>query len=273
MTSLATDKTDHDALVRAVELMNAPSLTAKLADLAGAPLEAMLRKLSPDMRQRVNRAVADALGKAADAALWTMDDKPGNGASTVLHKLGAAASGAIGGFFGFAALLVEIPVSITIMMRAVADVARAEGFSLTDVETRAICVQIFGMESGMEPGKTHVPGHQYFAAKEALRQVMGLTAAELSAGAVKGLTTQEAASWLVRLVEAVAARLGIAITEKVAAQMIPVLGAITGAAINALFTDHYQDMAKARFTLERLERKYGEGELKAALAALATTPA
>lgn len=269
MTTLASNKTDHDALVHAIALLNSPSLTAKLADLAGAPLEAMLRKLSPEMRAKVNGTVAEALGKAADAALWTMDDAPGSGASTVLHKLGAAASGAIGGFFGFAALLVEIPVSITIMMRAVADVARAEGFSLADDDTRAGCVQIFGMESG----KAHVPGHQYFAAKEALRQIMGLTAAELSATAARNFTTQEAAGWLVKLVEAVAARLGVAITEKVAAQLVPVIGAVTGAAINALFTDHYQDMAKAHFTLKRLDRKYGEAALKEALAALPATAA
>lgn len=267
MHSLIDNKTDHDALVRAVELMNAPSLAARLAKLVGSPLEAMLGNLSPDMRKSVNEAVASALRKAADTALWTMDDEPGREASTVMHKFGAAASGAIGGLFGFSALLIEIPLSVTIMMRAVADVARAEGFSLSDVRTRAECLQVFGMESG----KGSMPGHQYFATKAVLRQILGLTAAELATSAAKGLhglTAQEVANALAKLIEAVAARLGIAITEKAAAQLVPVVGAVTGAAINALFTDHYQDMAKGYFAIKRLEQKYGEAEIKAAMAGL-----
>ena len=40
------------------------------------------------------------------------------------------------------------------------------------------------------------------------------------------------------------------------------IGAFTGATINALFTDFYQDMARGHFTVKRLEHKYGFEQVK-----------
>jgi hypothetical protein len=36
-----------------------------------------------------------------------------------------------------------------------------------------------------------------------------------------------------------------------------VIGAATGAAINLVFMDHFQEMARGHFVVRRLERKYG----------------
>jgi hypothetical protein len=44
----------------------------------------------------------------------------------------------------------------------------------------------------------------------------------------------------------------------VAAQTIPVIGALGGAAINYAFIDHFQSVARGHFTVRRLERKYGK---------------
>ena len=45
--------------------------------------------------------------------------------------------------------------------------------------------------------------------------------------------------------------------KKAASMIVPSISAATGAAINALFMDHFQDMAKGHFVVRRLERKYG----------------
>jgi hypothetical protein len=37
-----------------------------------------------------------------------------------------------------------------------------------------------------------------------------------------------------------------------------------GALINTYFIDHYQDLARAHFTIRRLEREYGEGLVREA---------
>jgi hypothetical protein len=40
----------------------------------------------------------------------------------------------------------------------------------------------------------------------------------------------------------------------VAAQALPVVGALGGAAVNYAFIEHFQDVARGHFTVRRLER-------------------
>ena len=58
-------------------------------------------------------------------------------ASGYLHKALAAASGAVGGSFGLAALPIELPISTGIMLRSIGDIARAEGEDLRDPNLRS----------------------------------------------------------------------------------------------------------------------------------------
>ena len=73
---------------------------------------------------------------------------------------------------------------------------------------------------------------------------------------------KEGAPALVKLVNAVANRFSIPVSQKLAAQSIPAIGAVGGATINLVFIDHFQEMARAHFTVRKLERKYGEAEVK-----------
>src|SRR5205807_9646629 len=49
---------------------------------------------------------------------------------------------------------------------------------------------------------------------------------------------------------------GVNVSEKVAAQAVPVIGAAGGVVINVLFIDHFQEMARGHFIVRRLERTY-----------------
>jgi hypothetical protein len=73
-------------------------------------------------------------------------------------------------------------------------------------------------------------------------------------------TTNASSSALTRLIAKIASRFGIAVSEKAAAQAVPIVGAVGGGLINALFMDHFQNTAEAHFNVRKLERKYG-GEL------------
>ena len=55
-----------------------------------------------------------------------------------------------------------------------------------------------------------------------------------------------------------ASRFGVVVTQKVAAQAVPVIGALGGAAVNYAFIEHFQDVARGHFTVRRLERAYGK---------------
>jgi len=41
------------------------------------------------------------------------------------------------------------------------------------------------------------------------------------------------------------------------ATAVPLIGAAGGAVVNALFIDHFQNIARAHFTIRRLERLHG----------------
>ena len=55
-----------------------------------------------------------------------------------------------------------------------------------------------------------------------------------------------------RLIAAVAPRLATVLGQKLAAQSVPVLGAVAGATTNMIYTRYYQEVAHVHFGLRRL---------------------
>ena len=272
-SSILPTSQDWRDLQRAVDLLESPTLTAKMANLIGSPLEFAVKRLPDSVSRCIHGAVEAALFKSAQAALWTMDNTPGKAASTRWHKLAAATSGAVGGAFGFTTLFIELPVSTTIMMRSVADVARSEGFDLREMSTRHACLEVFAL--GGNSGKDDASETGYYITRGFTAEVMRHLSAELAGRAVGGspvmigLTPKEAGKWLAKLVEKVAARFGVVVTEKFAAQAVPIVGAVAGATLNTMFTDYYQDVARGHFIVRRLERTYGYETVRAAYSMLA----
>jgi EcsC family protein len=54
------------------------------------------------------------------------------------------------------------------------------------------------------------------------------------------------------------------VSEKTAAQLVPVIGAAGGALINTIFIAHYQDMARGHFMVRRLEKIHGSEPVRIA---------
>jgi hypothetical protein len=67
---------------------------------------------------------------------------------------------------------------------------------------------------------------------------------------------------LLKFITQVAARFGLVVTQKVAAQALPVVGALGGAAVNYAFIEHFQDVARGHFTVRRLGRIYGKEKIR-----------
>mgnify|MGYP000846237244 FL=1 len=264
---IAHQPQDWADLQRAVTLLEAPTITARMANLVGTPLEFAVSRLPDAVSRRIHGAVQAALYKAVQGALMSMDNTPGKAASTRWHKVAAATSGAVGGAFGFTALLIELPLSTTIMMRAVADVARSEGFDLAELSTRQACLEVFALGGNAKSDDASETG--YYLARGFTADVVRHLSAELAGRVVMGrnltlgVAPKEAGKLLAKLAEKVAARFGVVITEKFAAQAVPIVGAATGAALNTMFTDYYQDVARGHFIVRRLELKYGEDVVQA----------
>ncbi len=237
-------------------LLEHPGIAVRITNIIGTPIEKGLEKLPKDWNEKIGEVTQAALLKAANSAIFTIKDVPGEEASNNWHKLGVAVTGGIGGFFGLASLVIELPISTTIMLRSIAEIARANGESISDVETKLACLEVFALggdkvsDNGAETG--------YYA----VRALLGRSVSEASEFILTKTIAEEGSPLLVKFIASISQRFGIQVTEKAAAQAIPAIGAAGGALINTLFIDHFQDMAKGHFIIRRLERTYGADVIK-----------
>jgi len=138
-----------------------------------------------------------------------------------------------------------------VILRSIADIARSEGENLTTIDAQLACIEVFAL--GGEKESDDATESAYFAVRAALAAAVADAAKHFGAkGGVKA-----GAPAIVRLIARVASRFGLIVTQKTAAQAVPIVGGVGGAAINVLFIKHFQDMAGGHFTVRRLERRYG----------------
>src|SRR5688572_30085723 len=110
-------------LARAKRLIEEPGLAIQAANLLGAPIEHLLTKQLPKRATAlIDKAATKAVTGAFNAAVSTLrKDAEGTPARRWLHRSLAIGAGAAGGFFGWAGLAVELPVTTTLILRSIAD--------------------------------------------------------------------------------------------------------------------------------------------------------
>jgi EcsC protein family len=253
---MALSSADIEDLRAAKRLLETPGLAAKISNYVGAPIEKGFALLPKKWHAVVNDATRKSIETALDVALWTMNHDQAESPSNWWHKLAVGTTGAAGGAFGLPALTIELPVSTAIMLRSIADIARSQGENLKTPEARLECVQVLALGGASRSDDASEAG--YFAARAAMAKAVSDAVQHL---ARNGLSHQGAPA-IVRLITLIASRFSIVVSEKAAAQAVPVLGAFGGAVINTLFIGHFQDMGKGHFTVRRLERAHGPGEVK-----------
>ena len=249
-------ESDLKELQLAKKILENPGIAIKIANIFGIPIEKGIEKLPKRWGDKIGEITRTALLKASQAAIFTIKDLPGEEPSNKLHKIGVAASGAVSGFFGIAALAIELPISITIMLRSIAEIARSQGESISGADTKLACLEVFALGGNSKSDESSESG--YYAIRALLANSISKAAEFI---AEKGFA-EEGAPILVKLITAISQRFGVQITEKVAAQAIPLIGAAGGAMINTIFMDHFQDMAKGHFIVRKLERIYGKEIIK-----------
>jgi hypothetical protein len=262
---MAFSPTELDELTRAKRTLENPSTAIKLADYVGKPIDGLVRRLPADAQRAIAEGTQKALQSALRVAVRSLDRQRG-GPTDWLHRGAVIASGAVGGVAGLPGLMLELPFSLTVMLRAIADHARAQGEDLSHVQARLECLTVFAY--GSRSGSDDAADSAYFASRAAFAQAV-THAAEYVARYGAAALGETSAPAVVQLVARIAQRLGVSVTEKAAAQLVPVIGAAGGAAINALFITHYQDTARAHFTVRRLERVHGAESVRSAYEAAA----
>ena len=197
----------------------------QLLNLIGGQAEGLLTRLPPAARSRLSEVTEHALARAMEAAQRSrgvIPESPGWMSRAVTTAMGAA-----GGAGGLPTALAELPVTTTVLLRAIQEVAIEHGFRPEEESVRFDCVQVFAAAGPLE--------HDDGADLAFLSTRMAVTGATVQA-----------------LIARVAPRLATVLGQKLAAQTVPILGAAAGAATNYAYTSYYQQMAHVHFGLRRL---------------------
>ena len=170
----------------------------------------------------------------------------------------AVGAGAAGGFLGLAGLAAELPFTTATILRSIADIARSEGESPHDLDTRLACIEVLAL-GGSSPGDDGAESG-YFATRATLAQQVSLVSRHLAAHGVSG----KGSPAVLRLIQSIASRFSVPVTQKALAEAVPIVGAASGAALNWIFMTHFQRMAEGHFIVRRLERVYGAAVVRKA---------
>lgn len=197
----------------------------QLLNLLGGQAESLLENLPQSVRDgldtQTERALRAAM-KAAHGSRGVIADQPG-----WLNTAVSTAMGAAGGFGGLPSALAELPVTTTILLRTIQGIAVEHGFDPAEEGVQFDCIQVFAAAGPLE---TDDGSDLAFLSTRML---------------VNGAALQT-------LIARVAPRLAMVLGQKLAAQAVPVLGAVAGAATNYAYTSYYQEIAHVHFGLRRL---------------------
>jgi len=255
MTVLATETAlpprHQKVLQRAFVLLERRNFAARLADYAGQPVDRLLRMMPKPASAGLNRAIEAAMLRSLNLAISSIEPRSKHRPAPELASLLAGINGGISGFFGFVALPIELPLTTTLMLRSIADIARHHGEDLSRLEARLACMEVFALGAGAAQKRMDIG---YYASRALLSKLAGQASAYL----IERNAASASAPVVNSLVSELASRFGIIVSERFAASALPIVGAVGGAAINMIFMHHFQCVAQAHFSLRRLERRYGE---------------
>ncbi len=197
----------------------------RLLNALGGQAEGALRRLPRPLRATVEGATHQALHLAVRAAGQSRRVLPDQ--SPEANRWISTTMGMVGGAAGLPGALIELPATTTFLLRSIQGVAKGYGFDPHAKSLHFDAVEVFASAGPM--------AHDDGAETGFLSLRLGINGAGLS-----------------QLISRVAPKLAVALGPKLAAQMVPVLGAVAGGSINYIYAGYYQEMAHVQFALRRL---------------------
>lgn len=219
----------------------------KAVNLAGGRAEGLMEKLPQGVRDRIEDVTGSALEQCYKAASGVRGSGVLPDAGKHGHKIAVAVSGGAGGFGGLGSAVLELPATVSIFFAAIQKIAAEHGFDPDDEAVRLECLRVFGSGSPLEEDDGVNTG--FLAARVMLN----------GAGAHA-------------MIARIAPKFALVMGQKLAAQTVPVIGAVTGAAVNLAFLGYYQELAHVRFSLMKLAQSHAEGEVLHAFRAANAKP-
>ena len=230
-TELVAVDTSKEIAALARRYRSAGGVGLQVLNIIGGQAENLLERLPDKVKDRLETATERALETAMRAAAGSRGVVPDQ--KSWLNTALTTAMGAAGGAGGLPTALAELPVTTTVLLRAIQGIAAEHGFDPNDPEIRRECLVVFGAAGPLE----HDDGAD-----------MGFLSARVT---LTGTTVHG-------LIRSVSPKLAAGMGQKLAAQTVPVLGAAAGAATNFAYTSYYQQMAFVHFGLLKLARDSGQ---------------
>lgn len=197
----------------------------ELLNLVGGHAEGLLDRLPTAAQSGLQEATRRALEQAMKAAGSSRDFIPDQ--KRWVNTAVGTAMGAVGGAGGLPTALAELPVTTTLLLRLIQGVAVEHGFDPNAESVRFDCIEVFASAGPLAEDDGADLG--FLSAR-----------VTLTGAALQGLIAR------------VAPRLATVLGQKLAAQTVPILGAVAGAAANYAYTNYYQEMAHVHFGLRKL---------------------
>lgn len=204
---------------------NAGGVGINVLNLIGGSAESLIDQLPDGVRQNLETATIAALNQAMRAAHSSRQMVPDQ--KSWLNQVVSTAMGAAGGAGGLPTALAELPVTTTLLLRVIQGVAVEHGFDAEAENVQFDCVQVFAA-AGPLSGDDGAD--------------LGFLSARLT---LSGKAMQA-------VIAKIAPKLAVVLGQKLAAQAVPVLGAVAGAATNYAYTSYYEDIAHVHFGLRKL---------------------
>ena len=227
------------ALAQRYRRANGPVM--RLVNRLGGTLESQMAIVPDNLRGHLERATARAL----ESAYGIAGRAPDLGARAPL--IAVMASGAAGGAGGLATSIAELPVTVTLFLNAIRMTAVEAGLDPDADWVRAECLRVFGAGSPLASDD-------------------GINTSFVTARlAVTGQAMQS-------IITSVAPKLAVVLGQKLAAQAVPVFGAVSGATLNAAFLNYYREIARIRFALLKLAEQHGAEPVLTAFKAAVEPP-
>lgn len=209
----------------AAQYRAAGGIGVRMLNLLGGKAESLIDRLPATVREHLGDATQRALTLAMHTAQSTRTAVPDQ--KSWVNTAATTAMGAAGGFGGLPTALVELPATTTVLLRAIQGVAAEHGFDPAAENVQFDCIRVFASAGPL-------------AADDGADLGFVSLRLTLSGGAMH------------KLIAAVAPKLATVLGQKLAAQTVPVLGAVAGATINFVYTSYYQQIAHVHFGLRRL---------------------
>lgn len=240
---------DLELLHKAVLLLENQGFARLINNVAGKPTEKALQLVPRRFKRQIDKHVNRALIAALNVALVSLDKKADDTSNSWKPVIASSIAGGISGLFGVAGFAAELPVTTTMILRSIADIAKHNGEDLTSISAKLACVEVLALGTPVEEKHTQ---SSYFISRDHFVRFSGNAAEALSIAGVNAIQGPAVNGFLGEI----GAKFAIVVWERAATSSIPVIGLVGGSAGNALFMKYFLDLASGHFIVRKLERKY-----------------